>query len=220
MIALIRYTAAITLHSQRYLPATLLFVVSTGVLATGVNPGPVVPLFAPMTGVAFLCAAWLTVTLVNLEHPVQRVITVVNVGRSRSLLIAVIWVVLAISTLLAALGIAVLVLLVYDRPTALDVAAGAEAMLTGSCSGIALGMLTSRLVVRRAGYSLLAALILAVILVVVPGIPPLNPLIRLLANTQTVTTSMFVRTTIYAAVAVVILVASTIVTQLIAARRD
>lgn len=220
MIALIRYTTAIMLHSQRYLAPTLLFAITTSILATGANPGPVVPLFAPMTAIAFVCAAWLTVTLINLEHPVQRVITIVNTGRSRALLIAVIWVVLATSAILDILGLALLLLVAYDRPTPLDLLTGAEAMLTGACFGIAIGMMTSKLVIRRPGHSLLAALSLALIFVAVPGIPPVHPLIRLLANTRNVTPSMLIPTTVYGAVAIVVLVAATAVTQFIASRRD
>ena len=79
-MALFRYTMAIMLHSQRYVPPALLFVVCTGIFANGAATQPVVPLFAAMTGVVFACSAWLTVSLVNVEDPVQRAITAVNVG--------------------------------------------------------------------------------------------------------------------------------------------
>jgi hypothetical protein len=60
VVALIRYTVAVTLQSQRYVPPVGVFVLAMG-LFTSEPGGAVVPLFAPMTGVLFVCATWLTV---------------------------------------------------------------------------------------------------------------------------------------------------------------
>jgi hypothetical protein len=215
-----RYTLAIMLRSQRYLPPALLFVLGTGLFANGSAGQPIISVFAPMTGVAFICAAWLTVSLVNLEHPVQRTITAVTVGRSRSLLIAVVWVVLATCAVLAALALALPIVLVNSRLAVPDLVAGAEALLTGACFGTSIGMLTSRLVIRRPGYALVVTLILLALFLLTPGLPPINPLIRLLANHEAATIAVLTPTTGYLGIAIVALLASATMTQFIASHRD
>jgi hypothetical protein len=173
-----------------------------------------------MSGVAFVCSAWLTVALINVEAPVQRAITTVNVGNSRSILYAVVLVVLSTSAFLAVLMLALPDLLGNHGLTALDLVAGGEALLTASCFGIAIGMITSRLVIRRMGFSLIVALILLVIFLLARWVPPLNRMILVLANNDTATGGVVLDVTVYTAISLVVLVACTAVTQLIASRRD
>lgn len=218
MIALIRYTLAITLHSQRYLPPVGVFVLALGMF-TNEPGGPAVPLFAPMAGVLFVCSAWLTVVVVNVEDPVQRTITAVSTGRPGTVLIAAVWVVLAACAVLTTIVLTIPVSLGHHHVTATDLAVSTEAQLTATCLGTTIGLLCSRPVIRRPGYSLISALVLVVGFVFFKGIPPINPLIRMLARDQPSAT-LLAPAGAYAAASAVALVAGLALTQYIAARRD
>jgi hypothetical protein len=220
MTALFRYTAAILFHSQRYVAPVLVFLLAAGAFVHGDANQPAVPVFGAMAGVEFAFAIWLTVALVNVEDPVQRMITAVNSGRSRSILIAPVLVVLACCVLLDALVLAVPVVFGFTGLTGLDLLAGGEALLTGACAGIAIGLLTSRLVIRRIGFALLSILVLLVLFLVVPWLPPIHPVIFLLAGHPSATGGLVGSTSIYTAVAVLMLAAAVLGTHAIAARRD
>ncbi|HEY4457752.1 MAG TPA: hypothetical protein VGN81_25785 [Pseudonocardiaceae bacterium] len=220
MTALFRYTAAILFHSQRYVAPVLVFLLGAGAFVHGDAHQPAVPVFGAMAGVEFAFAIWLTVSLVNVEDPVQRTITAVNTGRSWSMLVASALVVLACCLVLDALVLAIPVVFDFTGLTGLDLVAGGEALLTGACAGIALGLLTSRLVIRRIGFALLAILVLFVGFLVVPWLPPIHPMIFLLAGHSSATGGLIASTSAYTAIAIVMLVASVLVTQQVAARRD
>jgi hypothetical protein len=172
-----------------------------------------------MTVATMVLAAWLTVSLIGVEDPVQRTITAVNVGRSRSLLIATAWVVLACCVVLSAILLAVPLVFGFRDVTGLDLLVGAEGLFTGACVGVAIGSVTSRLVVRRPGYSLLTTLLLLLLFLLV-RLPPINPMMSLLTRNGSVTDDTVVSATWYAAVAVVLMAVGVAVTQLVAARRD
>jgi hypothetical protein len=220
VIALFRYTFAILLHSQRYLPPVLLYFLVTSLLVHGDTRQPVAPIFGVMTAATMVLAAWLTVSLIGVEDPVQRTITTVNVGRSRSLLFATAWVVLACCAVLSAILLAVPLVFGFRALTGVDLLAGAEGLFTGACVGIAIGLVTSRLVIRRPGYGLLTTLLLLLVFLLVRWVPPVNPMMNLLTHDVAVTGDTVVSATAYAAVAVVLVVAAVTVTQLVAARRD
>jgi F0F1-type ATP synthase assembly protein I len=219
MIALFRYTAAVMLHSQRYIPPLLLFAAVAVVFTGSSESVPVAAIYGPVSGVLFVSSVWLTVTLVNAEDPVRRVIAVVHAGRSRSVLVATMLVALATSMLVSGL-ILFLPLVMGDHSITLDdILGGVLAQLTGASTGVAIGMPVSRLVIRRTGHSLITALGLISIFSFSQGLPPINRLIRLLANTPEAP-SLLPRTAECAAVALSLLVASVCVTAFIADRRD
>ncbi|MGH3759262.1 hypothetical protein [Actinophytocola sp.] len=220
MIALVRYTVAVMLHSQRYLPPALLFVICIGTFAHDVGVEPVLPVFAPMTAVAFVCAAWLAVALVAAEEPVQRSITAVNAGRSWPQLVAVALVVLATSAVLIVLLLALPVILGNRGVGALDLVVGAVALVTGACFGVAVGLPTSRLVIRRPAYALLAMLVLLMVFLLVRGLPPVNTLVMLLSEEGTEPAKMLLPELAYLAIAVAVLAGSVAGTHAIASRRD
>lgn len=58
MIALIRYTSATMLHSQRYL-APVLFMAAVGVSSSN-DSGPLAPMYGLCAGALFVCATWFT----------------------------------------------------------------------------------------------------------------------------------------------------------------
>lgn len=219
MIALFRYTTAVMLHSQRYLPPLLLFVAVAVVFTGSSDSVPVAAIYGPVSGVLFVSSVWLTVTLVNAEDPVRRVIAVVHAGRSRSVLVATVLVALATSLLVSGLLLFLPMVMGDHSVTPDDILVGVLAQLTGASTGVAIGLLVSRLVIRRTGYSLVTALVLMSVISFSEDIPPINRLIRLLANTPDAP-GLLPRTAECAAIAMVLLAASVCVTDFIADRRD
>jgi hypothetical protein len=85
--------------------------------------------------------------------------------------------------------------------------------------GIAIGLLCSRLVIRRQGYALIVAFALVMVALLVRGLPPINVLLRLTANTAE-SADLLGAVGGLLAVAAVILVASSFATQFITTRKD
>jgi hypothetical protein len=220
VIALVRYTVAVMLHSQRFLPPVLLFVICIGTFAHDAGVEPVLPIFAPMTAVAFVCAAWLTVVLATAEDPVQRSITSVNAGRSWPQLVAVALVALATFVVLTIVVVALPLILGNHGAGWLDLLVGAVSLVAGSAFGVAIGLPTSRLVIRRQGFALLATLILLIVFLLIRGLPPVNALIVLLTKERTPAADMLLPGLLYLVLALVVLAASVAGTQAIVSRRD
>lgn len=218
MIALIRYALATLLHSQRYLPPTLLFVAGLAVFG-GSDNGPLVPVYAICAGALFVCGTWLTVALVNVEDPVLRSVTVVNAGRSGRVLAATVCGALAGCLVLAVVGLGYPLVTGQHPVTPVALLLGVEAQLTAACTGVAVGLLCSRLVIGRPGYSLVVALALVLVLLLARGVPPVNTLVRLLSE-ERAPEAMVAPATGYLAVAVALLLASAALTQFVAVRRD
>ncbi|MFC9844443.1 hypothetical protein ACFWFF_19190 [Streptomyces sp. NPDC060223] len=219
MIALIRYTFATLLHTQRYAAPLLMFVGLMGVLTVN-GSGPLPPAYASSAGAMFVCSTWLTIALMSLDDPTQRSIVVVTSGGG------------SLKVLLAAIGTSLLSCLVlmvfglvfplwmgsYDV-TAADLLLGAEAQLTCVLVGIAIGVLCSRLVFRRQGYALVAALALVMGALFVKGMPPVNRLFTLMATSPDAA-KLLGPTGGMLAIAVVILVVFVVITQFVATRRE
>lgn len=218
MIALFRYTFSVLLHSQRYLPPTLLFLALMAIL-TSSDTGPILPLYAVSAGLVFVCSTWLTVSLINTEEPVSRAIVVVNSRDSRKVLAASVLVALAGSLFLTVIGLYYPLVSGKHTVTGLDLFLGAEAQLTCAFVGIGVGLLTSRLVIGRPGYSLVVALALVMALLLVKWIPPVHPLLSLLdGNRQPA--GLLAPVAGFAVVGILVLLASAAGTQYVALRRD
>ncbi|MER5730150.1 hypothetical protein ABT084_17720 [Streptomyces sp. NPDC002138] len=218
MIALIRYTFATVLHTQRYLAPVLLFTGLLGVLTVN-GSGPLPPAYASSAGALFLCATWLTVALMSLDDPAQRAVMVVTSGRSLRVLLAGIATTLLSCLPLLAFGLFFpLWMGSYDvRPV--DFLLGIEAQITCALAGTAIGVLCSRLVFRRQGYALGAALALVMVAVFTHDLPPVNRLFRLMA-TSSDSRELLVPAGGMLVVAAAVLTACTALTQYIAARKD
>jgi hypothetical protein len=184
VIALIRYTFATVLHTQRYLAPLLLFLGLMGVLTVN-GSGPLAPAYASSAGALFVCSTWLTIALMSLDAPPQRAIVVVTCGgRSLTVLLSAIATALLSCLVLMVLGL-VLPLWMGDYVvTTTDLLLGLEAQLTCALVGIAIGVLCSRLVFRRQGYALVAALALVMGALFVKGMPPVNRMFTLMAATS------------------------------------
>jgi hypothetical protein len=219
VIALVRYTLSTVLLSQRYLPPVLVFLAALWSFTGADDNGPLPPDYAVGTAAVFICGIWLTVVTVNAADPVQRSITVVNAGGSGRVLAASVWVSGMWCAAIAVVGL-LYPLTVGRHPIGPAVLVlGALAELTSACTGMALGLLCSRLVARRTGYSVLGALAAVLLFVLVPGVPPVHPVFQLLAGTRP-PTSILLPVAAFCLVSVVLLAASALLTRFVAQRRD
>jgi hypothetical protein len=216
----VRYTVAVMVHSQRFLPPVLLFLICIGTFAHDAGTEPVIPIFAPMTAVAFVCAAWLTVGLATAQDPVQRAITSVNTGRSWPQLVAVVLVVLATFVVLILVLLALPLVLGNRDAGIVKLLVGAIALFTGACFGVAVGLPTSRLVIRRQGFALLATLVLLMVFLLIRGLPPVNTLIILLTEDDIGAGGMLLPGLSNLLLAVAVLACSVGITQVLVSRRD
>ncbi|HEY9374128.1 hypothetical protein [Streptomyces sp.] len=218
MIALVRYTFALALHSQRYLAPLLLF---TGLMAvlTVSGSGPLPPAYASSAGALFVASTWLTVALFSLDEPSQRAVLAVSAGHGLRVLLGSV-----ATVLLSCLGLSVLGLLFplwvgsYE-PGPADLALGAIAQLTTALTGAAIGVLCARPVFRRQGYALVAALALVMTTLFVPGLPPVNRMLRLMA-TSSDSAALIPGVLGLLALAAVLLAASTALAHAVSTRRD
>ncbi|MGH3854050.1 MAG: hypothetical protein ACRDR6_11245 [Pseudonocardiaceae bacterium] len=218
MSALIRYSFATMLHSQRYVAPVLLFMGIVGVLSSN-DAGPLAPVYATCAAAMFVCATWLTIALISVDDSTHRAITVVSAGNSVRVLSATV-AVAALSCLVLAVAGLVFPLLVGEHTvTALALFVGTEAQLTCAAAGIAIGLICSRLVMRRQGYSVIVALALIMIALLVPGLAPVNAMFKLM-STVTEPTELLVPVSGFLAIALVLLTVSAIATQCLTTRRD
>ncbi|SES45920.1 hypothetical protein [Actinokineospora terrae] len=182
MIALVRYTLATTIHGQRYLAPVLLFFAGVGISA-GSDSGPLPGVYALNAGILLVCVTWVTMAVISVEDPTHRAITVVAARGPVKVLAAAIVVSALLAVGLTIIGLG-LPLAMHPRPvTAADLPAGALAHLLCAAFGLAFGLVCSRLVIRRQGYALLAALFLVTAALLTTGSPP-NTLFKRMANTS------------------------------------
>ncbi|OLZ63267.1 hypothetical protein AV521_39485 [Streptomyces sp. IMTB 2501] len=219
MIALIRYTFATVLHSQRYVAPLLLFMGLLGVLTVN-GSGPLPPAYASSGGALFVCSTWLTVALMSLDEPTQRAIVVVaSGGRSLKVLLAAIGTALLSCLVLMVFGLLFPLWMGRYTVTTDDLLLGVEAQLTCAFVGVAIGVLCSRLVFGRQGYAVVCAVALVMAALFAKGMPPVNRLFTLMSTTPDAT-KLLAPTGGMLAIAAVILVAFTALTQFVAARRE
>jgi len=219
VIALIRYTFATVLHTQRYLAPLLLFMGLMGVLTVN-GSGPLPPAYASSAGSLFICSTWLTIALMSLDDPPQRAIVVVTAGgRSLTVLLAAISTALLSCLVLMAFGLFFPLWMGDYVVTTTDLLLGLEAQLTCALVGIAIGVLCSRLVFKRQGYALIAALALVMGALFAKGMPPVNRLFTLMATTPDAA-ELLAPTGVMLAISAIILAVFTVATQFVAGRRE
>ncbi|MFD0274161.1 hypothetical protein ACFVHB_09665 [Kitasatospora sp. NPDC127111] len=218
MTALVRYLCTTLLLSQRYLAPVLLF---TGLVAvlTSSDSGPLTATYGAAAGAMLVCSTWLTIALVGLEDQVHRSVVVVNVGDSRRVLLGTVCTAVLGCLVLTVLGLGIPFLVGSHRPTGAALVVGVEAQLTCALTGIAVGLLCSRLVFRRQGYALLLAVVLLPALMVAKGVPPVNPLLSRLATTSRAA-DLLAPAGALLVVAAGVLAAGAALTQAIAGRRS
>lgn len=181
MAALTRYWLAVLVHSQRYFPPLLFYVVGVVVL-TANGTGPLTGAYGSCCAVLFLAALWLTVALIAVEDPVQRAITVVNARSSAKVLAGAVLV--AVLGCLSGLvfGLVFPILSGSHPVSGAAIAVGALGQLGAGLTGAAVGLICSRPVVRRPALSLGLAVILAIVAFVANWASPLSELLRQLSS--------------------------------------
>ncbi|MTD56112.1 hypothetical protein [Amycolatopsis pithecellobii] len=177
---MIRYQLAMLGHSQRWLPPSFAFAVLLSILYTDPD-APIVPELAVSAGGLTVAACWLTVALVDAEDPVQRLITRVHARRFSTLLGGVVASVLLCCAALTVISLVWSALRRDGDPAGL-VGLGAVAHLAGACTGVAIGLPCSRLLIPRIGYTVLAAPAILVAVLLVRWIPLLNPMLRAMSS--------------------------------------
>ncbi|MEU8779490.1 hypothetical protein [Streptomyces sp. NPDC048606] len=219
MIALIRYTFATVLHTQRYLAPLLLFTGLMGVLTVN-GSGPLPPAYASSSGALFVSSTWLTIALMSLDDPPQRAIVIITAGgRSLTVLLATIGTALLSCLVLMAFGLFFPLWMGDYVVTATDLLLGLGAQLTCALVGIAIGVLCSKPVFKRQGYALVAALALVLGALFVKGMPPVNFLFTLMATTPDAA-KLLAPTGAMLAISAAILAVCTAATQFVAGRRE
>ncbi|MFJ6082396.1 hypothetical protein ACIQI8_13425 [Streptomyces sp. NPDC092369] len=218
MIALVRYLFTVMLLSQRYLAPLLLFVGLLAVL-TSSDSGPLAATYGSAAGAMLVCSVWLTMALIGLEDGTHRSVVVVTTGSHLRVLLgsvgtAALWCLpLTVAGLLLPLAFG------SHTFTFADAVLGTEAQLTCACTGIAIGVLCSRLLFRRQGHALLLALILLLAALLARGI---SPVYVLLADLQSASDSadLLGSTAVLLAISAGVLAASVAITQAISLRRS
>lgn len=218
MTALVHYVLSLVVRGQGYLAPVLLFLTALVVLTTN-NQGALPATYVACALTQLVCLTWLTAAVVNAENPDQRAMTVVAAGGSRRVLVANVLAAVLACLVLTAVGVVYPVLTGDHVVTGAGIATGVVAQLVCGGTGIAAGLLCSRLVIRRAGYAVLVGLGLIGVLVLVPGIPPVGQVMRLLSSDRA-PDRMLAPLAGYAAVAVALILASTAVTYTLTRRRD
>jgi hypothetical protein len=173
VIPLVRYMFTVLLLSQRYLAPLLLFVGLTSVLTSN-DTGPLTASYAAVAGVMLLCSTWITMALIGLEDPPHRSIVVVSAGSHRRALLGSVATAAVWCLLLSGVGLVLPLLFGTHTVRLADLALGTEAQLICAFTGMAIGLVCSRLVFRRQGYALVAALALLLAAMLGKGVSPVN----------------------------------------------
>ncbi|TCC24076.1 hypothetical protein [Kribbella sindirgiensis] len=218
MSALYRYLLTSVLLSQRYLPPTLIFLAAMAVGTTSDN-GPLQSSYSFCVLAMLVCTTWLTVSIVNHEDPTQRKITLVMIGSSLRVLTMTVAVVITWCVPLLLIGLVYPIVTGKHVVTAGDLAVGAAAQLGAAMTGVAIGLLCSRLVIPRIGVAMLtaAAAILAVLLL--RWISPIRPIMTVLSDEKTAGANA-VPLTLLAVLSAILLAAAVLATKLLADRKE
>ncbi|WP_086848659.1 hypothetical protein [Amycolatopsis kentuckyensis] len=183
MLALTRYYLALLGHSQRYLPALLAYLALCVILYADPNSPPL-PLFGMSAGGLLVVSCWLTIALLDIEDPVQRLVTLSHARQWRRMITGAILTVLACSLVLTAITEVWSALKSFKvQPAALGI--GLLAHLACTLLGIAIALPCSRLLVHRIGWTVLAA-VMTLVVVLLAKIPLIHPLLHALTDDEPV----------------------------------
>lgn len=182
MFALLRYLTADVLRSHRYFPPVFLYLLVSGIFDARGDAGSALNAYGASALVLYPVGAWLAVTVGNAEDTTQRHITATAAGGWTRVIGAV--------SLLSSLGLLPLVLVstVWPAITAAhgysiaELGIGFAAQMACGLTGVAIGVLLGRPVLRKIGWSMLAIAAVVVITYQLGRIPPVGSMIGLLSN--------------------------------------
>jgi hypothetical protein len=166
VIALVRYSAADVLRSQRWVAPVLTFLAVEAVIAAG--NGTVLPTYAVSAVALLFMTTWITVVTLNVEDPIQETVTAVAAGGRTAPRLAKMVVAYGFGLALAVVALVVSA----DGATIGHAGAGLGALLLGILAGVAIGALCSRPIVSRTAWAVIAGLTLCLVDALVPGLPP------------------------------------------------
>jgi hypothetical protein len=218
MTALYRYNMATVLHSQRYVPPMVFFLGLLAIL-TSSDSGPLLGVYQAAAGSVLACATWIAAAVVNVEEPVGRAMVVVNARRSRDVLVAAVAASATFCVGMTLIGLVYPVVSGSHTVTWQAVALGAAAQLICACVGIGLGLLCSRLVIGRPGFSVVAGLALVFAVILAKPVPPVYPMLHSMAGDRR-PADLVLPFAGYGVAGLAVLAAATAVTQYIATRGD
>ena len=214
MTALVRYQLAVLAHSQRYLPPLLLFLGLTALLHQD-GRAPAQPSFAATAGALLVVSSWLTVALVGVEDPVQRLVTHSHAGSVARLLTGVVVTVLLSAAVLGAVSVLWSELTHGFGLPGRDVGIGLLAHLACGAVGIAIGLPCSQLLVPGIGYTAVLVAVASGTVLLAEWVPLVFPLLAAMTSGEPGPPMLAWS----AAVAAVLLVGSTALTAGAVARR-
>jgi hypothetical protein len=185
VLAVTRYQLALLGHSQRYAPAAGLYFVIMAI-QYGDPRSPIMPEFSFSAGALLVAACWVTIAMLDVEDPVQRLITVSHARRWWPILAGTVLAVLAcaLATTLVSEAWAMLIHHDLDLPT---LGRGLLAHLVCALIGIAIGLPCSKLLVPRVGWTLLLAAVALCVVLLANWLPLANPLLRAMAQDDALT---------------------------------
>ncbi|MGW1682140.1 hypothetical protein [Saccharopolyspora sp. NPDC002376] len=201
MIALIGYRLAELGHSQRYLPPVLLHIGLMAVLYSD-NTGPALPGFAVTAAAMLVVSGWLTIALVDVEDVVQRTITRAHAGSAHRMLFGTVLTVLCCAVGLSSLTVVWSQVSSGFAYPAADLVIGLLGNLVCAAFGIAVALPCSGLVVRRIGYTVIAAAALFTVVLLVEWLPFAYPVVYALSS-GTTPPALLIQSTLTALVALV-----------------
>jgi hypothetical protein len=219
VIALLRYYLADLLRSQRFFPPILAFLLAIGVLVGG-TPGPALSAYGSLALVLYPVGVWLAVAVNNAEDPAQRGITVSATGGWTRVAGATTLVSLLTVLVLGLVGTAWPAIISPAPYTWPELGLGLAAQLACGWTGVAVGVLCARPILRRIGASAAAALVL-VIATFAAGrrVPPVGSVLGLLAQDRPDLAAARVTVLVALAVAAVLVVHTTGLTAVVSRRR-
>ncbi|WP_103353786.1 hypothetical protein [Amycolatopsis sp. CA-128772] len=183
MLALTRYYLTLLGHSQRYLPALLAYLALCVILYADPNSPPL-PLFGVSAGGLLVVSCWLTIALLDIEDPVQRLVTLSHARQWRRMITGAVLTVLACSLVLTVIT-EVWSAIKASKFHPAELGIGLPAHLACALLGIAIALPCSRLLVQRVGWTVLAAVITLVV-VLLAKIPLVHPLLHALTDDEPV----------------------------------
>jgi hypothetical protein len=180
VLAMTRYELALLGHSQRYVPAVVAFLAVLAIQYTD-QASPVLPEFAVSSAALLVVGCWLTIALLDVEDPAQRLVTLSHARGWRPMLTGVVLAVLACAVALTAAS-EIWSVVVHRHAATAQLGIGALAHLAGASLGIAIGLPCSRLLVNRVGWTVIAAVPALAAVLLVRWIPLANPMLSAMAS--------------------------------------
>ncbi|KMS86267.1 hypothetical protein [Prauserella rugosa] len=179
--AVARYYAGLLARSHRYLPPVIGYLAVLAIAFTD-RAAPAAPEFAVSAGALLVVTCWLTVATADAEDPAQRLVTTTH-ARGPATVIA------GLTTAVAAYAAVTVVVtpgwsLVLHGPAALAGVLPTAVLvhLAAVCSGVAIGLPCSRLLLPHVGYTVVAAISALAVVLLVTWVPLVNPALRSLAG--------------------------------------